>query len=302
MPHGPVGDFDLNGKIVLITGGGGGIHLELAKLVLAEGAKVIIADLNLQPDGDEFVKANPKTVFFQKTDVAKWTELKHLVKVSEEKFEDVPDVYVAGAGVFEPPWSDYWEDNENERYAYVDINVNHPLKLTRIAVTALLSKNKKGVVAIMASMAGYMGQDVAPMYCTTKHALIGFTRSMGQTDRLEGVKVVTIAPGIVRTPLWLNHPEKQARYGYTDDIAIDAIDVAKGYMKIIKEGKYPGGTVFETCKVGERTIGTWFVSPPGFDPDTPVEGTGVPQEALDQAYQPITDILKKERGTGKTVK
>jgi hypothetical protein len=48
------------------------------------------------------VKANPNTVVFQKTDVAKWAELKNLIKVSEVNFGDVPDVYVAGAGVFEP--------------------------------------------------------------------------------------------------------------------------------------------------------------------------------------------------------
>ncbi|OCK75423.1 NAD(P)-binding protein [Lepidopterella palustris CBS 459.81] len=302
MPYGPVGDFDLNGKIVLITGGGSGIHLELGKLVLADGAKVLIADQNLTPEAEEFVKANSGTVIFQKCNVAKWAELKNLIKVSEEKFGDVPDVYVAGAGVFEPPWSNFWDDNEDERYACIEINVNHPLKLTRIAMTALLSKNKKGVVAIMASITGYTGTYSAPMYCTTKHALIGFTRSIGDADRLEGVKVVTIAPGIVKTPLWHSRPDIMARYGYSDEIAMPAIDVAKGYMKIIKEGKYPGGTIFETSLAGERTIDSpWFIAPPGYDPNNPVEGTGVPQEALDRSYQPIIDTLKAERGTGMTV-
>lgn len=77
----------------------------------------------------------------------------------------------------------------------MQINVNHPLKLTRLATRALLKKNKKGVVLIMASMAGYSGNFSAPMYSVTKHALIGFARSIGDLDRLEGVKVVTICPG-----------------------------------------------------------------------------------------------------------
>ncbi|OCL02146.1 NAD(P)-binding protein [Glonium stellatum] len=279
MPYGPVGDFDLNGRIVLITGGGSGIHLELGKLVLSDGAKILIADQTLTPEAEEFPKINPR----------------------KERFGDVPDVYVAGAGVFEPSWSNFWDDNEDERYAAIDINVNHPIKLTRIAMTALLKKNKKGVVAIMASITGYTGTYSAPMYCTTKHALIGFTRSIGDADCLEGVKVVTIAPGVVKTPLWYTRPEIMERYGYSDAIAIEAVDVAKGYMKIIKEGKYPGGTIFEISKAGERTIDSpWFIAPPGYDPENPVLGAGVPQEALDRSYQPIIDILMKERGTSKT--
>lgn len=47
----------------------------------------------------------------------------------------------------------------------------------------------------MASMAGYQGNFGATMYCTTKHALVGFTRSVGPLDSHEGVKVVTICPG-----------------------------------------------------------------------------------------------------------
>lgn len=77
----------------------------------------------------------------------------------------------------------------------MQINVSHPLKLTRIATSALLGKDKKGVVLIMASIAGYSGNFAAPLYSATKHALVGFTRSIGDLDRLQGVKVVAICPG-----------------------------------------------------------------------------------------------------------
>jgi NAD(P)-dependent dehydrogenase (short-subunit alcohol dehydrogenase family) len=118
-----------------------------------------------------------------------------LIKISENKFGDVPDVYVAGAGVFEPSWSNFWDDTEDESYKTARINVNHPLKLTRIATRALLAKNKKGVVCIMASIAGYSGNFAAPLDSVTKHVFIGFARSIGELDELEGIKVVTICPG-----------------------------------------------------------------------------------------------------------
>ena len=92
------------------------------------------------------------------------------------------------------PWSNFWDDTETERYAEVDINVNHPIKLTRIAIRTLLGKNKKGVVLIVSSIAGLEGGYPVPLYCATKHAVIGFVKSMAQADPLEGVKVVTICP------------------------------------------------------------------------------------------------------------
>lgn len=69
------------------------------------------------------------------------------------------------------------------------------IKLTRLAIRACLGANKKGVVAITASIAGYSKQYVAPIYSATKHAVVGFTRSMGEAETLQGVKVVAIAPG-----------------------------------------------------------------------------------------------------------
>lgn len=77
-----------------------GIGLELAKLVHAKGAKVLIADLRLTPEAESFV--DRRTFFYLQTDVAKWSELENIVTFCNEVLGDVPDVYVAGAAVFEP--------------------------------------------------------------------------------------------------------------------------------------------------------------------------------------------------------
>ena len=56
-------------------------------------------------------------------------------------------------------WSNFWDDTEGDGYSQVDINVNHPMKLSRIAIRALLGKNKKGVILITASLAGFQVGD-----------------------------------------------------------------------------------------------------------------------------------------------
>ena len=78
-----------------------GINLAFAQLVASKGAKVVIGDLRLSPEADELVKSSDDVVF-QKCDVTNWKDLQNLVTVSHQKFGDVPDVYVPGAGIFEP--------------------------------------------------------------------------------------------------------------------------------------------------------------------------------------------------------
>ena len=63
---------------------------------------MIIADLRLTGEAREFLEEAGDNVVFAECDVAVWADLQNLVKVSEREFGDVPDVYVAGAGVFEP--------------------------------------------------------------------------------------------------------------------------------------------------------------------------------------------------------
>lgn len=80
-----------------------GIGLSFVKLAHDQGAKVIIADLRLHKDADNIgISIGTPGIVFQKVDVAKWDQLEALVPLSVKSFGDVPDVYVAAAGVFEP--------------------------------------------------------------------------------------------------------------------------------------------------------------------------------------------------------
>ena len=99
-----VGAFPVRSKIAVITGGGSGINLSFARLALQNGARgILIADLALTKEAEEFVKsAGTSKVVFVKCDVTKRADLENLPKASEKAFGEVPDVWIAGAGVFEP--------------------------------------------------------------------------------------------------------------------------------------------------------------------------------------------------------
>lgn len=185
----------------------------------------------------------------------------------------------------------------------MDINVNHPLKLTRIAIRNLLKVNKKGVILVVASLAGYQGAFAAPLYCATKHACVGLVRSLADLDKLEDIKVVLTAPGyafladsipsnifrFVRTPLWTDHPDKMKQYGYTLENTISADDVAASMIDLVQDGQYEGGSCMEIASTGRRLLGVWGVPAP------PAEGTSVSKDVLELNYKPARDLLKSER-------
>jgi hypothetical protein len=69
---------------------------------IKEGARIIIADLKLTPEAEDFTRHHGSSkVIFVKTDVSKRAQLENLITVSEKHFGDVPDVYICGAAIFE---------------------------------------------------------------------------------------------------------------------------------------------------------------------------------------------------------
>ncbi|KAK5084847.1 hypothetical protein LTR24_007456 [Lithohypha guttulata] len=252
--HGPVDDFPLNGKIVLITGGGSGIGLAFTQLCCEAGTRVVIADLKLTDDGQKFVdSAKEGQVLFQKCDVSSWTDLHNAITASVKTFGEVPDVYAPVAGIFEPRWT---------------INVEHPIKLTRLAMRALLGARKKGVVVLVASTAGIRGNYLASLYSASKHAIVGFTKSMGQADPEEGVRIVCVCPGLVDSPLWRDREDDMLdRAKFNERKAILPIDIAKVMVKMVESNEYSGGTCVLKTPLEERVCEKgWQASEEEYDP------------------------------------
>ncbi|PGH37066.1 hypothetical protein GX50_00049 [[Emmonsia] crescens] len=256
-----LGEFPLKDKIVVITGGGSGIGLAFVQHALSLNTKVLIGDLRLTADAEKLVsqRNNPDrnnnnnsdvphsiSVAFVKCDVTKWDELQNLIEKAREIFGDVPDVYVPCAGVFEPSRSNFWLDSEQEKnhYATLDINISHPIKFTRMAMRALLERKKKGVVLLIASIAGLDGVYSKPLYATSKHAIVGFVKSMGIAEQQLGVKVVGICPDITNTPIWDDDEELLSFYWSDRAQMLKPELVAASMVNLIQRGEYTGGTVF----------------------------------------------------------
>lgn len=289
--YGPVPLFPTTSKIALITGGGSGIGLALARLLHQKGARIVIGDIKLVPEAETWVKQIPKEeVFWQSCDVTSWKDLHDLISASVERFGDVPDVYVPCAGVFEPTWSNFWVDGEDEEYKALRINVDHPIKLTRLAMRALSGAEKQGVVALIASSAGIRGNYLACLYSAAKHAVVGLAKSLGQADIEEGVKVVCILPGMVQSPLWEDRQDeiaKETQYHERLKTALQPVDIADTIVRMIESPEYGGGCCVLKTKAEERIVEEGYAKSMGkYDPS--------PRPEPD--LRRIKELLQRERG------
>ena len=290
-----VGDFPLRDKICVVTGGGSGINLSFVKLALSSGARVLIPDLRLTDEADKLIKDSKGNAAFTKCDVSKWAELESIPSEVEKAFGkgEVADVWVPGAGIFEPKWSSFLYDQEDEFYMQMRINAEHPIKLTRIAMRSCIGANKPGVVMLVASGAGITGIYAAALYCATKHAVVGFCKSMGQADIDENIKIVCICPGMVATPLWTGDQAKHvnSQFSYSDDVCITSDEVAEGMKEMIESPKWKGGAMMDS------RIGNLRADLPS--PQRDIKGDieeAVAEKFYGTLYQPLRDVFAKERG------
>ncbi|THW11082.1 hypothetical protein D6C93_07543 [Aureobasidium pullulans] len=253
--------FTLDGKIALVTGGGCGIGLAFVHMAAKAGVRVVIADLCLSDAGAAAIEASEKLIIFVQTDVRKRGDLENAITVSTLSFGDVPDVYVANAGVFEPRVTHTRQPKSVSRQSpnvSFDSNLTadflHPLKLTRLATRALLGAKKSGVVDLVSSTVGLSWSYPAALYCATKHALIGFTRSMAPAESLNRVRVVCLCPGIVDRPLWQTQEGLAEQFSISDEISITADDVAAALVEPIAGVNHKGRTVLKIDRSGLKKI------------------------------------------------
>jgi len=139
-------------------------------------------------------------------------------------------------GISDQPWSSFWyppgtppstDSPSGDHYAHLDINLTHPIRTTQLAIAHFLNpkdpiqrapvspSNPRSIIHI-SSVAGQMTPMLAPIYNATKHAINGFVRSLAPLETELGIRVTAVAPGLIKTPLWTDNPEKLRLVGEKD--------------------------------------------------------------------------------------
>ena len=190
----------LDGKIAIVTGAGSGLGEAISILFAKNGAKVMLADMDV--DGAERVlkqiEKNGGKGRVVKTDVSKPDAAKALVDATMKEFGKL-DIAVNNAGIGGPtaPVGEYPIDGWDRIIA---INLSGVFYGMRHQIPAMLTSGG-GAIVNMASIAGKVGLANASGYAAAKHGVIGLTETAAVEYGPRGIRVNSVGPGFINTPL-----------------------------------------------------------------------------------------------------
>lgn len=188
----------LSGKTALITGSARGIGLEFARAYIAEGARVAIADINIDR-AREAAKTLGKAAIAIEMDVTRQSSIDTAVATTIKELGQI-DILINNAAVFNAaPLTEISRTDFNDAFA---INVSGVLFTMQAVAKHMIERGGGGKIINMASQAGRRGEPLVAVYCASKAAVISLTQSAGLNLIEHGINVNAIAPGVVDGEHW----------------------------------------------------------------------------------------------------
>jgi NAD(P)-dependent dehydrogenase (short-subunit alcohol dehydrogenase family) len=196
----------MQGKVCVITGGAGSIGAASAKLLLAEGASVMLSDLSeppLKKIADAIGKESADRLAICTADVTKSDQVKNLIARTVSRFGKI-DVLFSNAGNFGTvaPVTDYPED------VFDSVLAVHIKGAFLCAKHAVPQMNDGGSIIITSSVAGVTGDPGVYGYITAKHGQVGLMRVLAKELAGRNIRVNTLHPGPVDNDFQLNVEKK----------------------------------------------------------------------------------------------
>lgn len=130
-------------------------------------------------------------------------------------------------------------------------------------VPAAVSTTSPKRVVHVSSVAGHIPVFRAPIYGAAKFAITGFVRCLAPLEEQMGIRITAVSPGLVRTPLWMDHPEKLHNIDQEQDGWITPLEVAEAMLSCVEGNEHLGGTILEIGKDHTREVQA--VNDPGPD-------------------------------------
>ena len=193
-------DLELDGKVVIVSGGASGIGLACAEAFAREGARIAICDRDAArlPQAESAIREIGVDVMALQVDVSKAAEVDAAHARVVDAFGCI-DIGFNNAGV-STPFSAIEDTSEDDWDRVVAVNLKGVWLCVRAQVRHMKPRNR-GAIVNTASNVAFAGAPGATPYVATKHGIVGITRTVALELAATDVRINTIAPGAIRTTL-----------------------------------------------------------------------------------------------------
>ena len=205
---------NLKGKTALVTGATSGLGTEIARQLHKAGCRLFVVGRNADALKQLAVELDATTCI---ADLAQQAEVIAACQSASSACGAI-DIVVNCAGVF--PLRSIGETSMEEYDHCMSVNVRAPFIISQYFMEEMKARGW-GRILNVGSSSAYGGSADAGIYCTSKHALLGLTRSLYQELRDYGVRAYSFSPGSIRTPMGLTD------YRQDHSTFLDPIEVAE---------------------------------------------------------------------------
>lgn len=205
----------LNGRVALITGGARGQGRSHAIRLAEEGASIVIVDICEQIESHQVAMATKedlaetvrlveqlgRPILARVADVRDLAALEQVVDEAVDRFGHI-DIVSANAGI--SGVGKTWELSEAEWDDMIDVNLTGVWKTIKAVAPTMIAADRGGHIVVTSSFCGQRGLENLAHYTAAKHGIIGMARTLANELGPHGIRVNSVLPGNIRTPLTQN--------------------------------------------------------------------------------------------------
>jgi 3-hydroxyacyl-CoA dehydrogenase / 3-hydroxy-2-methylbutyryl-CoA dehydrogenase len=237
----------INEVTAIVTGGASGLGKATVELIVNGGGKAVIIDQNEEKGHALAEKLGHNQVLFKKADVTSEEEITQAIAEGIKQFGSLNTVInCAGIGVGEKVVSKDKVHDLGRFKKVIEVNLIGTFNVIRLAAEQMVrndpnEEGERGVIINTASVAAFEGQMGQAAYSASKGGIVGMTLPLARDLARSGVRVMTVAPGLIDTPLFGGLPEQARkalgamvpfppRLGYPEEYAMLAKSIIENPM------------------------------------------------------------------------